>query len=187
MKIKDKIHNIRGKQVILDRDLAELYEVETKALNQAVKRNKERFPERFCFQLSYEESESLRSQFATLENKDLRGKHRKYLPYVFTEQGVSMLSAVLKSKKAVEVSIKIIDAFVAMRKFIAQNQNVFSKFQQIDQRLLKHDKNFEKVFNALERHDLPKQGIFFDGQVFDAYEFVCSLIKKARDGLLLVN
>ena len=130
MNIKDKIHTIRGLQVMLDEDLAELYRVSTKVLNQAVKRNIERFPKRFMFRLTTSEYNSLRSQIVTLNMtkdplrfqngtlKSPRGKHRKYLPYVFTEQGVSMLSAVLRSKTAVKVSIQIIDAFVTMRKFI---------------------------------------------------------------------
>ena len=121
--IKNKIYTIRGVQVMLDEDLAKLYQVETKVFNQAVKRNIARFPEHFRFQLTKEEYEYvLRSQIVTLKenlNKDMRGKHRKYLPYVFTEQGVSMLSAVLKSDIAIEVSIKIIDAFVNMRKFLS--------------------------------------------------------------------
>ena len=111
--IKKKIYTIRGKQVMLDSDIAKLYDVETKQLNQAVKRNQNRFPEQFCFQLTEEEYESLRSQFVTLKIQG-RGQHRKYLPYVFTEQGVAMLSAVLHSSKAVEVSIKIINAFIEM-------------------------------------------------------------------------
>ena len=151
--IQNKIYIIRDIQVMLDEDLAVLYGVETKVFNQAVKRNIERFPEKFRFQLSESEYEnlrsqivtsslddSLRSQIVTLESQ--RGKHRKYLPYVFTEQGVSMLSAVLRSQTAIDVSIKIIDSFVEMRKFISSNANMFGRFERIEQRLSLHDENF---------------------------------------------
>jgi phage regulator Rha-like protein len=162
--IKSKIHTIRGKQVILDRDLAELYEVETKALNQAVKRNIERFPERYMFQLTKKESEnlrcqivssdldhSLRSQVVTLEKQEnLRGKHIKYLPYCFTEQGVAMLSTVLRSKKAIDVSILIMDAFVSMRKFLSQNAEVFQRLDRVELKQIEQDKRIDTVFKALE-------------------------------------
>ena len=124
--IKQKIYTIRGKQVILDSDIARLYEVETKKLNQAVKRNIERFPEEFCFQLAEEEYESLRSQFVTLKIQG-RGQHRKYLPYAYTEQGVAMLSTVLHSDKAIKVSINIMKAFTEMRNFILNNKMLFEK------------------------------------------------------------
>mgnify|MGYP006272988247 CR=1 FL=1 len=182
--IKSKIHTIRGRQVMLDSDLAKLYEVETKNLNKAVRRNSERFPKNFMFQLSKSEHDSLRFHFGTLE----RGKHRKYLPYVFTEQGVAMLSSVLKSDTAVKVSIRIMDAFVQMRKFLSQNANVFQKFQQIDQKLIEQDRNFEKVFNLIQEKDIkPQKGIFFDGQVFDAHKFVVDLISSAKGSLILID
>jgi len=178
--IQKRIHTIRGVQVMLDSDLAEFYGVETKILNQAVKRNIERFPEEFMFQLNKEEYNSLRSQIVTL--KAGRGKHRKYLPYVFTEQGVAMLSAVLKSETAVEVSIKIMRAFVVMRKFILKNAEIFQRLDRIEYKQLEYDKKFEKVFKALEsKESLPKQGIFFDGQIFDAYKFVSDLIRSAKN------
>ncbi|MGM5483910.1 MAG: ORF6N domain-containing protein [Nanobdellota archaeon] len=190
MDIKDKIYNIRGKQVMLDRDLAELYGVETRRINEQVKRNKERFPEKFMFQLTNNELKNIRdnnwvSQNAT-PNKNKMGLRIK--PYVFTEQGVSMLSAVLKSKKAVEVSIKIMDAFVKMRHFLSQNSNVFSKFQQIDQKLIEHDQNFNKIFNEMEKNQIEySQGIFFEGQVYDAHDFVVKLIKKANSEIILID
>ena len=124
--IKQKIYSIRGKQVILDSDIAKLYEVETKRVNESVKRNKKRFPEEFCFQLNEKDVDSLRSQFATLKNQGC-GQHRKYLPYAFTEQGVAMLSAVLHSNKAIEVSISIIKAFIEMRRFILNNQMLLDR------------------------------------------------------------
>ena len=197
MNIKDKIHTIRGVQVILDRDLAGLYEVETKYLNKMVKRNIERFPDSFMFQLTKNEerslrfqngtlynTEDLRSQNATITNK--RGKHRKYLSYAFTEQGVAMLSGVLRSDKAVEVSIKIIEAFVAMRKFIAKNAELFIRLDSVDRKLIEHDEKFEQVFDALEVQE-PKQGVFFDGQIFDAYKFVSDLIRKAKKRIILID
>ncbi len=182
--VKSKIHNIRGNQVMLDSDLAELYGVDVKRLNEQVKRNIDRFPKDFMFQLTDEES--LRSQFATL-NKS-RGHHRKYLPFAFTEQGVSMLSSVLRSKKAIEVNIQIMRAFVEMRRFLSQNFEVFEKFQRIDDKLLVHDDNFNKIFEAMEKKELmPSQGIFFEGQVFDAFLFVSNIIKKAKKRLVLFD
>ena len=153
--IKSKIYTIRDKQVMLDGDLAELYGVETKNLNRAVTRNIERFPEKFRFQITQEEYENLRCQIGTsslVSQNVTPSKHggRRYLPYVFTEQGVSMLSAVLKSKTAIDVSIRIMDSFVNMRKLISQNALIFQKFDHIEQKLLKHDDKFDKVFEALE-------------------------------------
>ncbi|MCF6341136.1 MAG: ORF6N domain-containing protein [Sulfurimonas sp.] len=188
--IKSKIYTIRDKQVMLDRDLAELYDVETKVFNQAVKRNTERFPENFRFQLTQEEYEILRSQIVTLrlDSENTWGKHTKYLPYVFTEQGVSMLSAVLKSKTAIDISIQIINSFVSMRKFISQNALIFQKFDHIEQKLLKHDDKFDKVFEALEdKNPIQSQGIFFDRQIFDAHNFVSDLIRSAKSSIVLID
>jgi len=197
---------------MLDSDLAELYEVETKQLNQAVKRNIERFPSRFMFQLTMPEYNSLRSQIVTLElgenlksqnvtskikdslrfhsgtlNKG-RGMHRKYLPYAFTEQGVSMLSSVLKSDIAVKVSIQIMDAFVSMRKFISKNAEIFRRLDTVEGKQIEYDKNFEKVFEAIENKEfVRKQGIFFEGQIFDAYNFVSDLIRSAKQSIVLID
>jgi hypothetical protein len=184
--IHNKIYTIRGVQVMLDEDLAKLYKVETKVFNQAVKRNIERFPDNFRFLLTQNEYESLRSQFVTLETA--RGKHRKYLPYAFTEQGVSMLSAVLKSDTAIHTSIQIINSFVKMRRFLFDNASVFQRFTQIEQKLLTHDENFDKLFEALENKSLkPKQGIFYDGEIFDAYIFINDLIKNTKDEIILID
>ena len=144
--IKDRIHTINGVQVILDSDLAALYQVETKVFNQAVKRNVKRFPETFRFQLSEKEYADLRSQNVT------SNKHggRRYLPYVFMEQGVSMLSAILKSDTAIAVSIKIIEEFVSMRRFISTNTLMYERFERIEQRLSFHDDKFDRLFNAIE-------------------------------------
>jgi len=187
--IQHRIFTIRDLQVMLDRDLAELYGVENKRLNEQVKRNIERFPEQFRFQLTQEEFERLKSQIVTPTNDSLRsqiatletgrGKHRKYLPYVFTEQGVSMLSAVLRSETAIKVSIQIMDAFVGMRKFIANNAAIFQRLDNIEQKQHLTDTKLDQVFEAIEAKEIkPEQGIFFDGQVFDdndIYHFGASL------------
>jgi len=187
--LKDKIHTIRGLQVMLDRDLAELYGVETKALNQAVKRNSDRFPIDFMFQLSSEEFENWRSQFVT-SNSDKMGLRRP--PYAFTEQGVSMLSAVLKSEIAVNISVKIIRAFVEMRKVISSNSLLFSKMEALEKRQisyeLKTDEKIEQVLNALEsKTKQPSEGIFYDGQIYDAYAFVNNLLKSAKSEVVLID
>jgi len=143
--IHHKIYTLRSKQIMLDSDLAELYEVETKVFNQAVKRNSERFPEDFMFQLTEKEYESLRSQFVTLETG--RGKHRKYLPYAFTENGVYMLSAVLKSKVAIDVSIEIMRTFTKLREFTLHYNALGKKLLDLER---KNDKQFKEVFNILD-------------------------------------
>jgi hypothetical protein len=182
--IKDKIHTIRNQQVMLDRDLAELYGVETKVFNQAVKRNIKRFPQNYRFQLNENEKNQLVTNCDWLNSL----KHSSSLPYVFTEQGVSMLSAILKSDKAIDISIKIIDSFVSMRKLISQNIPMFERFERIEQRLIIHDENFDKLFDALEDKTLkPKQGIFYDGEVFDAYVFINDLLKLATSEIILID
>lgn len=184
--IKSKIYTIRDKQVMLDGDLAELYDVETRVFNQAVKRNTKRFPESFRFQLTKEEYENLKSQIVTSSLSEHGG--RRYIPYVFTEQGVSMLSAVLNSRTAIEVSIKIINSFVAMRQFISQNALIFQKVENLEQKLLKHDEKFDKVFEALEnKNPIQSQGIFYNGQIFDAHNFVSELIRKAKNSIVLID
>lgn len=184
--IQDKIHLIRSVQVMLDEDLAELYGVKTKVLNQAVKRNSMRFPPEFMFQLTNSEFNSLRSQFVTLEKG--RGVYRKYLPWAFTEQGVAMLSGVLRSDFAVRISIQIINAFVAMRRFIASNAQVFQRLDNIEQKHIGYDKKFEQLFDAIENRDIkPEKGIFFDGQIFDAYKFVSDLIRTAESSIILID
>ena len=184
---------------MLDRDLAELYEVETKVFNQAVKRNENRFPDDFRFQLSESEYQNLRSQFVTSSEqnslrsqsvtlKSNRGKHTKYLPYVFTEQGVSMLSAVLKSDIAVDISVKIIRSFVNMRKLISNNALIFQRLKTLEQKQFTNDEKFNKLFEAIEEKSIkPTQGIFYDGEVYDAYLFVSELIKSAKESIVLVD
>lgn len=178
---------VRDTQVMIDSDLAELYQVETKVLNQAVKRNLDRFPADFMFQVTQEEHDSLRSQFVTLD-KTSRGKHRKYLPYVFTEQGVAMLSGVLKSDVAIKVSIQIIQAFVQMRKLISDNALLSQRMDRLENQLFITENKLEQVFQAIEDKDIePQKGIFFDGQVFDAYVFVSKLIRRAKNSIMLID
>jgi len=182
--IQSRIFTIRGMQVMIDRDLAELYRVETKALNQAVKRNIKRFPDSFRFRLDEAEKKELVTKCDRFKSL----KHSSSLPYAFTEQGVSMLSAVLKSDIAIEVSIKIIETFVAMRRYLSANSLIFERFERIERRLSEHDDNFEKIFNALEEKTLqPAQGIFYDGQIFDAYVFVNDLVKSAKSSIRLID
>jgi len=198
-KILRNIYTIRGKQVMMDSDLAELYNVETKVFNQSVKRNIERFPERFRFKLQQREFESLRNQFENFNmNQNLRSQNvtsslsdhggRRYLPYVFTEQGVSMLSAVLRSEKAVKVSIQIMDAFVNMRKFMNTNAGVFQRLNKLEEKQLMMALRLDEVFAAIGTDDIkPKQGIFFDGQIYDAYLFVSKLIKSAKISIVIID
>jgi len=182
--IKNMILSFRGIQVMIDRDLAELYQVETRVLKQAVKRNIERFPDDFMFELSDEEIDFMVSQNVIPSKKYLGGAK----PYAFTEQGVSMLSSVLKSKVAIDVNIAIFRAFAKMRKFLLANATIFQKFNYIEQKLIQHDKNFEKVFKAIESKDIkPKQGVFYDGQIFDAYIFISDLIKSAKISIILID
>ena len=195
--IRERIYSIRGYQVMLDSDLAELYGVETKVLNQAVKRNIERFPEEFCFLLKYSEVPELRSQIVTSNkaNISLRSQMmptkkggRRNIPYVFTQEGVAMLSAVLKSEIAVKMSIKIMKAFIEMRKFIQANGQIFQRLDRVEVKLLENDKKFEKVFDALESKErIPEQGIFFEGQVFDAYKFVSDLFRSAKRSIVIID
>lgn len=215
--IRMRIYTIRGLQVMLDSDLAEFYNVNTKVLNQAVKRNIERFPEHFMFQLIESEYQilrsqivtssdnSLRSQSVTLDNDSLRFQTgtlndqnlrfqigtskaggRRYLPYVFTEQGVSMLSAVLRSETAVRVSIQIIDAFVSMRRFLHTNALLFQRLDYVEKKQITYDEKLEVIFKRLD-NEKPYQGIFFEGQLFDAYMFVTNLIRKAQKSIVLID
>ena len=190
--IKNLIYTIRGKQVMLDSDVAMLYHYETKKINQAVKRNIDRFPERFCFKLTEEELEIMWSQIVTtskLEGNKYRSK--KYLPYVFTEQGIAMLSGLLKNEIAVQVSIMIMDAFVEMRKYINLNKHLFEKVitmeNKIDKKFIEYDKKFDKVFDQLQHEENIKQKIFFEGQIYDAYSLIIDIIKKADKKILIID
>jgi len=183
--IRDRIYSIRSYQVMLDRDLAELYGVETKRLNEAVKRNKERFQQTFCFLLTNSEFTKWRSQFATSNNLKIG---LRWKSYAFTELGVAMLAGVLKSETAVKISIQIIETFVEMRKFIQSNAQVFQRLDRVELKQIETDQKFEKVFDALESKDrIPEQGIFFEGQVFDAYKFVSDLFRSAKKYIVIID
>ena len=183
--VGNRILTIRGEQFILDSDLAKLYGTTTKRFNEQVRRNIERFPTEFMIQLTQEEWDSLRSQFATING---RGQHRKYLPLAFTEHGVIMAAAILKSEIADKASVMIVKAFVAMRRFLAANAQVFQRLETIEYKLLESDQKFEEIYSKLEEKSLkPQQGIFFDGQVYDAYEFICKLIKSAITRIILID
>ncbi len=189
--IQDKIYTIRGVAVMIDRDLADLYEVQTKRLNEQVKRNIQRFPE-----IEKKEPVANCDRFKTL-------KYSTSLPYAFTEQGVSMLSSVLTSDIAIEVSIQIIESFVSMRTLISSNSLFFDRFERIEQKLFTHDNKFNEIFNAIEEKNTPKkQHIFYDGQIFrgnffakaktafasfDAYLFVSDIIKSAKTSIKLID
>jgi len=184
--IENLIHTIRGKQVMLDSDLAKIYQVETKVFNQAVKRNIERFPEDFCFRLTGSEWNSLRSQFVTLNTG--RGQHRKYLPQVFTQEGIGMLSAILRSDVAIKVSIEIMKAFVEMRRMLISNASLFHRLDKIEIKQLEADKKFEKIFKVLENKKLQSEkGVFYNGQIFDAYSFVSDIIRSANNSIILLD
>ena len=181
--IKDKIYTIRNMQVMLDRDLAELYGVETKRINEAVKNNKDKFIDDFYFELNDFEFEFLRSKISTTSFIKTRTN-----PKVFTEQGIYMLATILKSKVASQVTINLIKTFANMRKLISQNIALFERFERIENRLTIHDKNFNLLFKALEdKNNIPVQNIFFDGQIYDAYSFVNDLIKLANSEIVLID
>jgi hypothetical protein len=186
--ISSKIYTIRNVQVMLDKDLANLYQIETRVLKQAVKRNIERFPEDFMFELNDEELNFMVSQFV-IPSKSYFGGAK---PFAFTEQGVSMLSAILKSKIAIDINIKIIRTFVNMRKFLNENGEIFKKIDSIEKRQIayeiKTDSKIENILNAIEDKSIKKkQGIFYNGQIFDAYIFVTDLIKKANKSIILID
>lgn len=206
--IKNLIYTIRGKQVMLDSDVARLYCYETKYINLAVKRNKDRFPENFCFQLTENELQNLRSEFATsnemcskdvivnnslrlqiatLNENNGRGKHRKYLPFAFTEQGIAMLSGLLKNDVAIQVSINIMNAFVEMRKFLASNGQIFQRLTNVEYKLLEHDKKFDQIFDNLQKEENIKQKIFFEGQIWDSYSLIIDIFKRAKNKITIID
>ena len=203
--IRARILTIRGVQVMLDRDLAELYGVPTKALNQAVKRNIERFPERFMFQLTKDEVSDLRSQIVTLNvGTSLRsqivtlnkrqGQHLKYMPYAFTEQGIAMLSAVLKSATAVAVSIRIMDVFVAMRRALATLAPLLSRIEATERRQLRqedaqarNEERFKLILDAMQDKKFPPQKVFYDGQIYDAFVQMKRFVRMARRELVIID
>ncbi len=182
--IERRIYTVRGAQVMLDSDLAKIYGVETKVFNQATKRNSARFPAEFRFQLTMEEYQNLRSQLVTSSEHG----GRRHLPYVFTEQGIAMLSAVLRSETAIKVSIEIMRAFVNMRKLIANNTAILQRLNKVEEKQIEADGKFDQIFKAIERETLhPEQGIFYDGQVFDARAFVSDIIRNAKKSIILID
>ena len=194
--IRSRILTIRGVQVMLDRDLAELYGVPTKALNQAVKRNSERFPEQFMFQLNKGELENWKSQIVTsnieLEQYVKMGVRRA--PFAFTEQGIAMLSAVLKSNTAITVSIRIMDAFVAMRRALATIAPLLSRLEATERRQLKledsqarNEERFKLILDAMQNNDFPPQKIFYDGQIYDAFEQMKKFVRMAKKELIVID
>ncbi len=191
--IENQIFTVRKVQVMIDYHLAELYDVETKRINEQVKRNAKRFPENFMFQLTEAEWKNLQSQFATANNKVVLQSQsattkRRTIPFVFTEQGVAMLSAVLNSDTAIMVSIQVMNAFVKMRELLSDNSLINHRLNKIEQKQLVTDQQFEKVFKALERKDvIPNQGVFFEGQVFDAYELASKIIRSATKSIVLID
>ena len=182
--IENSIFTLRGIQVVIDKDIATLYGVETKYLNQAVKRNADRFPLSFRFQISEAEFEELVTncdRFKTL-------KHSSSRPYAFTEQGVAMISAVLHSPSAIQISVKIIDAFVRLRHFVTKNADVFRRLDRLEIKQLESDMKINRVMSLMEKQSvMPNQGIFYDGQIFDAYLFVSKLIKGAAKEIVLID
>ena len=184
-RIENLIHYVRGQQIMIDSDLAMLYNVETKRLNESVKRNAKRFPESFCFQLTEDEYDDLRSQIATSNTDNVSTKGgRRYLPYVFTEQGIAMLSAVLRSDEAIQVSVNIMNTFVKMRHFLAENALMFDRLNSLELKQLeyqkKSDEKFEQIFAYISEHEEVGQKIFFEGQIYDAFSLLVSLIEKAE-------
>ncbi|MCX6308150.1 MAG: ORF6N domain-containing protein [Bacteroidia bacterium] len=194
--IENRIFSVRGFQVMTDYHLADLFNVETKRLNEQVKRNINRFPLSFMFQLTTMEWDALQSQIATTEeSQNLKSQiatsswgGKRKLSYVFTEQGVAMLSAVLNSETAINVSIQIMDAFVIMRQILLEKSLINLRFHKIELKQLETDQKFEQVFKALEsKNVIPSQGVFFDGQVFDAYELASKIIRSAQKSIVLID
>lgn len=185
--IKSLIYVVRGQQVMMDSDLAALYQVETKVFNQAVKRNIMRFPDSFRFQLTDEEYKDLKSQIVTSNGRG----GRRYLPYVFTEQGIAMLSAVLNSDIAIQVSIHIMTAFVEMRKFLVNNAVLFERISDVELKQSEFQKQtedrFEQVFDYIAEHEEVKQKIFFEGQIYDAFSLLVKLVSSAEKSIILID
>lgn len=177
---------------MIDSDLALLYNVETKRLNESVKRNAKRFPESFCFQLTEDEYVDLRSQFATSNTENATSKGgRRYLPYAFTEQGIAMLSAVLRSDEAIQVSVNIMNAFVKMRRFLAENAVMLDKLNSLELKQLEYQKEsndkFNQIFAYISEHEEVRQKIFFEGQIYDAFRLLVSLVEKAEKSIVLID
>lgn len=185
--IESRIFTIRGMQVMIDSDLAILYGTETKFINRAISRNQNRFPTDFAFRLSPEEWADLRFQNGTLNENQARGKHRKYPPIAFTEQGIAMLSAVLSTPIAIRISVQIIRSFIELRKRNHSLNMVFEKFNELDKWKVETELKLDALFKALSKNDFPSSGIFFNDQIFDAYLFSSELISKAKKSIILID
>lgn len=188
--IQNRILVIRNQQVMIDRDIAELYGVETKRLNEQVKRNIERFPEEFMFQITREELSSVKSQIATSPNNMFAGQEggTRKLPFAFTEHGVTMLASVLKSETAVKASIQIVKAFVAMRRFLLSNAQIFQRLDSLEMHRIESDKRIDELFTRMDRYKIDDtQGIFYQGQIFDAYAKFQSFIAQAQTEIILID
>ena len=191
--IKSMIYVVRNQQVMIDNDLAMLYQVETRTLNQAVKRNITRFPERFRFQLTKDEYKNLKSQIVMSGSDEGSNGYggRRTLPFAFTEQGIAMLSSVLRSEVAVQTSIRIMDTFVEMRRFIANNALLFERISNVELKQLEYqkqtDEKLEQIFEYISEHEEASQKVFFDGQIYDAFSLIVSLIQKAEKEIMLID
>ena len=184
MAVRERIQIVRGIAVMIDRDLATFYSVDTKRINEQARRNIERFPERFRFQLTDEET----AQLVAFCDRFKSLKHSTVNPFAYTEQGVAMLATVLKSKTAVDVSIDIMDAFVEMHRMLATNVEVAQRIESLEYRQLKTDHKINELFQFIENQErTPTQGIFFDGQIFDAYVFAADLVKAAKESIVLID
>lgn len=187
VEIKNLIYTIRGKQVMLDSDVAMLYHYETRMINQTVKRNIDRFPEDFCFQLSEQEYNSMRSHFVMAYGTENKKRNKNKLPYVFTEQGIAMLSGLLKNKIAIQVSINIMNAFVEMRKILNNNGQIFERLTTLEYKQIENEKNIKQLFNMFQNEEEIKQKIFFKGQIWDSYSLIVDILKKAKKKILIID
>ena len=185
--IQNLIYTIRGKQVMLDSDVAMLYHYETKRINEIVKRNQERFPENFYFQLTETEVKNLRSQIATSSLDKVNYGGRRYLPYVYTEQGIAMLSGLLKNNIAIQVSINIINAFVNMRHFLKDNGKLLQRVSNLEYQQIENNRRFDIVFDQLQKKQIEEQKIFFQGQIWDSYSLIIDLIQKANKKIVIID
>ena len=184
LEVRSKIQIIRGTAVMIDRDLAVLYSADTKRINEQARRNIERFPDRFRFQLTNEET----SQLVAFCDRFKALKHSTVNPFAYTEQGVAMLATVLKSETAVKVSIGIMDAFVEMHRLLESTAGLSQRIESLEYRQLKTDHRINELFQFIESHDTPaKEGVFFDGQIFDAYAFISELIRSAKSSITLID
>ena len=186
--IKNLIYTVRGKQVMLDSDIAMLFKTETRAINQAVKRNMARFPENFGFQLTDKEFLQLRSQTVIFNSKINNGNVlRKYNPYVFTEQGIIMLSGILRSDVAIEISVRIVEVFVEMRKFLRSNGQIFERLTALEYKQLEHNKKIDIIFDQLQQKQIENQRVFFEGQIYDAYSLIIDIIERASRKIVIID